>query len=148
LALRSRNANPNGTTAANAPPTPAASGSSVSPHKFSRAGEENLEEEDEEEEMSDDLHTIYRFAESSIIRGMEYGIVGNSIAVLEAREVVKWLKLSRSISKSTPENKEEAKMAAAEAEELMTTWLEKHDPEDDEVDDGKRFECPACRMVC
>lgn len=87
--------------------------------------------EDEEEEAHWD--TISRFASSSITRGI-HSIVGNTIPVLEAREALN-------------SNDGNAKYGDDTASEIMRQWFKRHDPEDDEINDGVRWVCPGCRGV-
>jgi hypothetical protein len=75
--------------------------------------------------------TINRFAESSITRGDD-SIVGNSIPVLEAREVLQ----------ASEGNAKEKK----QAEVLLKKWLKRHEPLDDE-DDVARWTCPDCSGI-
>lgn len=89
------------------------------------------EEDEDEEDMSADWKTIYRFAQSSITRG-DYSIVGNSIPVLEAREVLYYKGKGRDREK---------------ADSLMRAWLKRHDPIEDDEEDVKRWICPECKFV-
>ena len=91
----------------------------------------NVGGEEDEEDMSDDWKTIYRFAQSSITRG-DYSIVGNSIPVLEAREVLYY--------KGKGKDREKA-------DGLMRAWLKRHDPIEDDEEDVKRWICPECKFV-
>jgi hypothetical protein len=89
------------------------------------------EQEEDEDEMSDDWKTIYRFAQASITRG-EYTIVGNTRSIIEAQEVLY----------HRGEDREKG-------DELMREWFKKHDPVDDdeEEEDDKRWVCPDCKSV-
>lgn len=123
----------------NAPPTPETSdfgspGPLVPIHELVHA-HNNDDDSDEEEAISDEIRTIRRFAESSILRGAEHGIVGNSIPVLEAREVLAYLK--------------HGDRQKDEGERLLSRWYKRHEPmdENEDEDDHKRFICPDCRLV-
>lgn len=89
----------------------------------------------EGEDTSDDIRTIRRFAESSIVRGVENGIVGNTIPILEAREVLAHLRYGDK--------------GKAEGGILMRKWFTNHEPmeEEDDREDFKRFSCPDCKLV-
>jgi len=80
---------------------------------------------------SDDrnIDIITMFASSSITRG-EDSIVGNTIPIIEAREV---LSLDEGSGR----------------DEKMREWFEKHEPDDDEdeVDHKRRWVCPGCKDV-
>ena len=80
---------------------------------------------------SDDrnIDIITMFASSSITRG-EDSIVGNTIPIIEAREV---LSLEEGSGR----------------DEKMREWFEKHEPDDDEDEDDhrRRWVCPGCKDV-
>jgi hypothetical protein len=93
--------------------------------------ERNGGEEEDEDAMSDAWKTIYRFAQSSITRG-EYSIVGNTISVIEAREVLYHRGKDRK-----------------KGNEMMGQWFKRHDPvdADEDEEDVQRWVCPDCKSV-
>lgn len=91
-----------------------------------------------EAEEETDWKTIHRFASSSITRG-DHSIVGNTIPVIEAREVLQF-------ANDAQEGKgQEGERGKEKVEELMREWFARHDPEDDDNDDLHRWLCPGCK---
>jgi len=84
-------------------------------------------------EESEDWKTIVRFASSSITRGID-SIVGNTIPVLEAREIM-------SLGSQDITQAETVKV-----EVMIKEWFERHEPED-EVEEVGRWICPGCKGV-
>ena len=82
---------------------------------------------------SEDWRTIVRFASSSITRGID-SIVGNTVPVLEAREIV-------SLGNAEIDNDGRVKV-----EGMIKEWFERHEPED-EVEEAGRWICPGCKGV-
>jgi len=75
------------------------------------------------------IDIITMFASSSITRG-EDSIVGNTIPIIEAREV---LSLDEGSGR----------------DDKMREWFENHEPDDDEDEDDhrQRWVCPGCKDV-
>jgi len=84
-------------------------------------------------EESEDWRTIVRFASSSITRGID-SIVGNTVPVLEAREIV------------SLGNEEIDHDGRVKVEAMIKEWFERHEPED-EVEEVGRWICPGCKGV-
>lgn len=116
------------------PPTAKPKPAAVANIKHDPEDEDEAEQDvkvkyDPDDDDDTNWETILRFASSSITRGL-HSIVGNTIPVLEAREIV---------DPDCRDGKDE--------NEMMREWFGRHDPEDDEVDDGVRWICPGCKGV-
>lgn len=84
------------------------------------------EEEEEEEGGSDKWEALVRSASSSITRGTE-SIVGNTIPIIEAREIV------------VVRNNGESRWRR-----MMKDWLWKYETDEEEAE---RWICPGCKGV-
>jgi len=84
-------------------------------------------------EESEDWRTIVRFASSSITRGID-SIVGNTVPVLEAREII-------SLGHDEIDHDGRVKV-----EGMIKGRFERHEPED-EVEEVGRWICPGCKGV-
>lgn len=85
------------------------------------------QDEGEGEHESDEWNGLLRSASSSITRGTQ-SIVGNTIPIIEAREIV------------AARNNEEGRWRG-----MMKEWLRKYEP--DEEEDMSRWICPGCKGV-